>query len=288
MSASTEIRPFPFAIILFLGLHSLQNQLHCLVVVSLDFEVRYPAVALSGGDLTMPQEILDRRKISVGIEKLRGHSVAKPMTGDRQPALSCIVFDPLLNPSHGERLPFHRSLLDQEQGFRFRGSFLEVRQKSETGIVTHIDDPILRPFPMEDKDLSSPVLYCIYSQLSHLLNPKATAEHQHEHSPVSWISDDGKEPRDLVVLQVPGQRLGQTERDPGDGIDHISLLLIDEIVEEEAYRLKVARDRLRPPPLSEEMIDIHSDLLTGHLRERHGKPSDELIKDVDVTLDRVG
>jgi hypothetical protein len=78
----------------------------------------------------MPQEILDRCKIRVSIEKLRGHGVAKPMTGNPQPALSGIRFHPLLDPSHRERFSPHRALLHQKQGPRFRGSFLKVRPKS--------------------------------------------------------------------------------------------------------------------------------------------------------------
>ena len=133
---------------------------------------------------------------------------------------------------------------------------------------------------MEDKNLSSPVLYRIDGQLSNLLDPKAATEHQHEQGPVSQIRDDGEESPDLVVLQVPRQRLGQTERDPGDRVEHGSAFLVHEILEEEADRLQVARDCLRRPSLSEEMIDIGSDLLAGHLGKRHCKPSDELIEDV--------
>ena len=87
-------------VIFFLGPRPLQDHLHGLIVVSLDFEVRYPAVALRGGNLSMPQEVLNRRKVRIGIEKLRGHGVAKSMTRDVQPALSRIVFDPLLDASH--------------------------------------------------------------------------------------------------------------------------------------------------------------------------------------------
>ena len=90
----------PFVVILFLRLRPLQYHLHGLIVVSLDLEVRYPAVALRCGNLAMPQEILDGSKVSIGIEKLRGHGVAKPMTRDVQPALSRIIFDPLLDASH--------------------------------------------------------------------------------------------------------------------------------------------------------------------------------------------
>jgi len=63
----------------FLVPASFAGPLHGLVVVSLDLEVRYPTVALRGGNLAMAQEILDGRQVRVGIEKLRGHGVAKPM-----------------------------------------------------------------------------------------------------------------------------------------------------------------------------------------------------------------
>src|SRR4030043_1937208 len=99
-SASMELHALPFVVILLLCLRPLQNHLHGLVVVSLDLEVCYPAVALRGGNLAVPQKALNGCKVSIGIEKLRGHGVAKPMTRDVQPALSCIVFDPLLNASH--------------------------------------------------------------------------------------------------------------------------------------------------------------------------------------------
>jgi len=94
-----EIHALPFVLILFSCLRPLQDYLHGLVVVSLDLEVRYTAVALGGGNLAMPQEILDSSKASIGVEKLCGHGVAKPMTRDAQVALSRIVFDPLLDAS---------------------------------------------------------------------------------------------------------------------------------------------------------------------------------------------
>ena len=102
------------------------------------------------------------------------------------------------------------------------------------------------------------------------------------------IRDDGKEPHDLVVLQVPGKRFGQTERDPGDGIDHRYPLLIHEIVEEETYRLQVARDCLRGSSLPEEMIHVDSYILAGHLGKGYRKPSHEVIDDVHVVLHRMG
>ena len=93
------IHDLSFVLILFSCLRPLQDHLHGLVVVSLDLEVRYPAVPLGGRNLAMPQEVLDGSKVSIGVEKLRGHGVAKPMTRDVQPALSRIAFDPLLDAS---------------------------------------------------------------------------------------------------------------------------------------------------------------------------------------------
>jgi len=91
-------------------------------------------------------------------------------------------------------------------------------------------------------------------------------------------NDDSQEPLDLVVLQVPGQRLGKADGDPNDGIDHRHSLLMDEIVKEEADRLQVARDRLRGSSLLEQMIHIPAHLLAGYLRKGYGNPSQEMIK----------
>ena len=86
-------------VILLPYLRPLQNYLHGLIVVSLDLEVCYSAVALRCGNLAMPQKVLNGSKVSIGIEKLRGHGVAKPMTRDAQAVVSRIVFDPLLDSS---------------------------------------------------------------------------------------------------------------------------------------------------------------------------------------------
>ena len=91
----------PFVVIPSSCLRPLQNHLHRLVIVSLDLEVGDPAVPLRCGNLPMPQEVLNGSKISIGIEKLSGHGVAKPMAGDVQFAFSRIGFYPLLDASHG-------------------------------------------------------------------------------------------------------------------------------------------------------------------------------------------
>jgi len=98
LASSWGIHALPF-FILFLCLRPLQNYLHGFVVVPLDLEVGYPAVALGCSNLAVSQEALYSRKGRIGIEKLRGHGVTKPMAGDVQLALSRIGFHSLLDSS---------------------------------------------------------------------------------------------------------------------------------------------------------------------------------------------
>jgi len=94
-----RVHALSFVILLFSCLRPLQDHLHGFVVVSLDLEVRYPAVPLGCGDLAMPQEVLDGSQGSIGVEKLSGHGMAKPVAGDVQPAFSRIGFHSLLDAS---------------------------------------------------------------------------------------------------------------------------------------------------------------------------------------------
>lgn len=63
-------------------------------------------------------EGLNGREVSIGVEKLSGHGVAKQMAGDVQ-AFFRIIFDSLLDATYGQGLPPHGSLLHQEQSFPF-------------------------------------------------------------------------------------------------------------------------------------------------------------------------
>jgi len=53
----------------------LQNDRHRLVVVTLNLLIGYPAVLLSGFYPAVPQKILYRYKIRIGVEHLGGHRV---------------------------------------------------------------------------------------------------------------------------------------------------------------------------------------------------------------------
>ena len=55
----------------------------------------YVGVFLSGGEVLVPQEFLDRSKISPAIQQMGGIAVPHGMRADlrRQPACQCIFFD---------------------------------------------------------------------------------------------------------------------------------------------------------------------------------------------------
>ena len=55
-----------------MSLHHLGNRL---LVVPLDLEIGYLAIALRGLDPGVSQQILDRDQICIGIEQLGGHRV---------------------------------------------------------------------------------------------------------------------------------------------------------------------------------------------------------------------
>ncbi len=96
-----DLDPIPVVIISLLCLRPLQDHLHRFIVVSLDLEVRDPAVPLGCGNLAMPQKVLNGSQIRISVEKLGGHGVAQPMAGDVQLAFPRIVFHSLLDAAHG-------------------------------------------------------------------------------------------------------------------------------------------------------------------------------------------
>ena len=88
-------------VVFFRCLRPLHNHLHGFVVVALNLQIRNPAVALSCGNLTMPEKVLNGSQMRIGVEKLSGHGMAKPMTGDIQLTFARIGFHPLLDAAHG-------------------------------------------------------------------------------------------------------------------------------------------------------------------------------------------
>ena len=135
---------------------SLHDNLHCFEVIPSYFRVRYPAVTLRGSDGVVPQKILDRREIGVGIQHLCGHRMAKMMTGDSQVRFVGIILHPFLDAANGYRLSSKRPFLYQKDFFYcIRGSHPEVLQKSSKGVVADIDNPILGAFAVPDKQDSA-------------------------------------------------------------------------------------------------------------------------------------
>ena len=80
------------------------DHLHRVEVIPLHFEIRYPAVALRGLDVAVPEKILDRAQIGIGVEKLRGHRVPQMMTGNAELGFTGIKLHALLDAANREGL----------------------------------------------------------------------------------------------------------------------------------------------------------------------------------------
>ena len=90
------------------------DHLHGVEVIPLDLEIRDPAVALRGLDVAVPEQILDRAQIGIGVEKLRGHRVPQMMTRDAEPGFAGIKLHALLDAADRDGLTTARPLLNQE------------------------------------------------------------------------------------------------------------------------------------------------------------------------------
>ena len=75
----------------------LHDHLHGVEVIPLYLEIGDPAVALRGLDVAVPEQILDRAQIGIGVEKLRGHRVPQMMTGDAELFFAGIELHALLD-----------------------------------------------------------------------------------------------------------------------------------------------------------------------------------------------
>ena len=60
----------------------LENHLHRLVIIPLNFDVRDFRISLRCFDAGVSQQILNRDQIRIGIQKLRRHRMAELMTRD--------------------------------------------------------------------------------------------------------------------------------------------------------------------------------------------------------------
>jgi len=120
----------------------------------------------------VPQEILDRREIGVGIQHLRGHRVAKMVTGDFQVCSVGIILHPLLDAANGYGLSDERPFLYEKDLFHFvRGSHSEVLQESSQGVVADIDNPILGALPVLDKQDSAFKINAAEGKMGNFFHP---------------------------------------------------------------------------------------------------------------------
>ena len=118
----------------------LHDHLHGVEVISLNIEVRYPAVALRGFHIAVSEQILDGGKIRIGVEKLCGHRMAEMMAGNSQLRFPGIVFHALLYAADGDGLSQARSLFHQKDSFRSGGRpRFQISDQRLKAVVTQIN-----------------------------------------------------------------------------------------------------------------------------------------------------
>jgi hypothetical protein len=152
------------------------------------FRVRYPAVTLHGSDGVVPQKILDRREIGVGIQHLCGHRMAKMVTGDFQVCSAGIIFHPFLDAADGYGLSGERSFLYQKDLLHcVRGFHPEVFQESSMGVVADIDNPILGALAVLGERDSAFKINAAEGKMGSFFHPQSASEHNHKYGSIPWL-----------------------------------------------------------------------------------------------------
>jgi len=160
----------------------------------------------------VPQKILDRNQIRVGIQKLRRHRMTELMTGNIQSGLARIVLHPFLNPPNRDRLPFAGSFVDQKNLLDLRGrAAFQIISKGAIGIVAHIHNPIFIPLALADQDPSLSQVEVLEMHVRHFLHAQSTPQHQHEERPVPKAFQGTEEDLHFLILQKARQRPGQAQ-----------------------------------------------------------------------------
>ena len=100
----------------------MENQFNCLLVVPLDFKVCHMAVPLVRGNMYMAQKVLvlDRGKIGIGVQEVRGEGVTKLVAQHIKSALSPIVLHLFLYAQDRYRRAGERPLPDEKHSFCLR------------------------------------------------------------------------------------------------------------------------------------------------------------------------
>ena len=134
---------------------SLHDHLHRIEVISLHFEIRYPAIPLGRLYIAVPKKILDGAEIGIRIEQLRGHRVPEMMTGNPEFRLTGIILHTLLYAANGDGISRTGPFFDQKDSFGFGWRpYPEIARQSEERIIAHIDDPVFGSLAIFDDDFS--------------------------------------------------------------------------------------------------------------------------------------
>ena len=117
--------------------------------------------------------------------------------------------------------------------FAFDERTFKIRLQERPGILAQIDDPVLAALSVGDEEPvpGSSTASTVSRETSSTRRPQRSMSMNMALSRAP--RNDGKELLHLVVLEVPGQRLRQTDRYLRDRIVHLHPLVVDEVVEEE-------------------------------------------------------
>ena len=114
--------------------------------------------------------------------------------------LFCIILHAFLNAPDRQGETLIGSFLDKKYSLCYGlGSDIEVFAKGFGGIITQIDDSILLPLAIVDKE---PFLYRVNigeKETCHFADSETAAKHQRKDGPISWVLDGSKEESGFLV-----------------------------------------------------------------------------------------
>lgn len=125
------------------------------------------------------------------------------MTRDLYTAFSGVIFYSLLHAPHGKGLAFAASLFNQKN-FLFSRDWplVQVKCKSFSRIIAYINNPVLASLAAPNYNLTTSVINSVKSEISNLLNPEATAQHEHENCLVPGFLYTVEEENYITVSEI--------------------------------------------------------------------------------------
>ena len=98
----------------------MKHLVHGVVVITSNLRVGDPAIPLCGFNARVIQQVLDGDQISIGVEHLRGHRMAKLMATDSQTCSAGIELHAMLDATSLQRFALKRPVLSTKKIFLTR------------------------------------------------------------------------------------------------------------------------------------------------------------------------